>query len=343
MINLSLIQFFLFFLRREFYFAKPSQCLEYYSKGIFYAYASFLLGWVIARTAFKGNSPDVCLIWNGTKAFSRGVAHACKQKKIRVRFIELGNFTNKLFIDDDGTNKNSSLYKNISQLEKLHTDYDKAEDWLAKYIDAQRCISEPPQLKLEKTINITKFQKLSRKLKFFLYARKPQKYLFCDFSSPIYQQKTPTNYTFVPLQVSNDSQILLNSKINNLDLIKTLIARQKRDGGKFVIKFHPCDSEYSVSKILDLVSGNQNWLVNQGSTINLIEKASKVVCINSTVGLEAILLGKDVEFLGHTFFARMTKAMALAYVTEFLVDIDYFSNQDFNMSEFNKITGIAEV
>jgi len=75
----------------------------------------------------------------------------------------------------------------------------------------------------------------------------------------------------------------------------------QRSGKVVVLKEHPS----SRVKYPDLVRRASDRVIfaNGNSTQELIEKADCVVTINSTVGLESILLAKPVLVLGEAFYA----------------------------------------
>lgn len=68
---------------------------------------------------------------------------------------------------------------------------------------------------------------------------------------------------------------------------------------KFVIKEHPSDPH----KYTELYTKNPNIIFSNRDTKELIEKAEAVITINSSVGLEAILLHKRVIVLGEACYA----------------------------------------
>jgi capsular polysaccharide export protein len=112
----------------------------------------------------------------------------------------------------------------------------------------------------------------------------------------------PEKFIFVPFQVKFDSQVLLNSKN-----IKTMtgfyqwleFAEKSSDQPlKFVIKEHPSDPH----KYTELYNKNPNIIFSNRDTKELIEKSDAVITVNSSVGLEAILLHKRVIVLGEACY-----------------------------------------
>lgn len=105
-------------------------------------------------------------------------------------------------------------------------------------------------------------------------------------------------YIFVPFQVPSDMQILnlspwVKSMFDFYEIIYQLAQHFPKE--QFVIKEHP---SFNLS-IRDKVKKHQNiYFDNMGSTKVLIEKSKFVITVNSTVGIESILLGKKVISLG---------------------------------------------
>ena len=114
----------------------------------------------------------------------------------------------------------------------------------------------------------------------------------------------PEKYIFVPFQVETDSQIITNSPwiksmsqlwqhiVNALDIADDPSIR-------IVIKEHP-------SELIrhDELHQKDSRIIfsNQCSTQELIENALAVMTINSTVGIESLLLGKKVIILGEACY-----------------------------------------
>jgi capsular polysaccharide export protein len=133
-------------------------------------------------------------------------------------------------------------------------------------------------------------------------------------SETLYHSKTekpntlPEAYIFVPFQVVEDSNIYLFSPwIRDMRqlfvLCKTIQETVKKEQGKtltFVFKEHPaCDEQYDDLKAQQT---EQLQFMNEMDTSVLIEHASAIVTINSTVGLEGLMARKKVLVLGGAQF-----------------------------------------
>jgi len=134
----------------------------------------------------------------------------------------------------------------------------------------------------------------------------------------------PKEFIFVPFQVDYDSQILLYSPwIEDMRAFFNLIELLAKESDMhFIIKEHPSsrkdyDDLHKKSEAIENVS-----FVNGYSTQELIEKSSAVLTINSTVGIESLLLKKRVIVLGDACYAiegiskRVSNFQALLEILE---------------------------
>lgn len=116
----------------------------------------------------------------------------------------------------------------------------------------------------------------------------------------------PARYILVPLQVNTDSQILLNSPwipdmYRLLDVLRDIVPRLRDPDITFVIREHPsCRSRYDHCHH---AMGSRFLFANGNPMQELIEGAEAVLTVNSTAGIESLLLGKTVIVAGNAFYA----------------------------------------
>lgn len=118
----------------------------------------------------------------------------------------------------------------------------------------------------------------------------------------------PEHYIFVPFQVNTDSQVVLFSHwIKDMfDLVKQFDIAAMKLGDKMphiIFKPHPaCDQTYD-----ELITSYQNHsklhFDTQTATPVLIQHADAVATINSTVGIESLLLDKKLIVMGQAFYS----------------------------------------
>ena len=73
------------------------------------------------------------------------------------------------------------------------------------------------------------------------------------------------------------------------------------------------------------------------NTFEVITNAQKVITINSTVALEAMILNKPVEILGRSFYKFFNKERTKNYILGYLENIDFFSNKEFTVEQIENL------
>lgn len=109
----------------------------------------------------------------------------------------------------------------------------------------------------------------------------------------------PDKYFFVPFQVPTDTQVLINSPwINTMEKFYALLENSVDflpEGCSFVVKEHPS----SWIRYPEMHHRNSRIIFANGNdTQELIEKSISVITLNSSAGIEALMLGKTVITLG---------------------------------------------
>jgi capsular polysaccharide export protein len=115
------------------------------------------------------------------------------------------------------------------------------------------------------------------------------------------------NYIFVPFQVNTDSQVILFSPwikdmldlVSQFDLISQQLGHEMPN---IVFKPHPaCDQKYD-GLIKQYQHHEKLHFDTQTPTPVLIQHADAIATINSTVGIESLLLNKKLIVLGQAFY-----------------------------------------
>lgn len=118
----------------------------------------------------------------------------------------------------------------------------------------------------------------------------------------------PRDYIFVPFQVNIDSQITMFSPwIENMFSLVDKILEVEGILGEsmpnIVIKTHPaCEQSYEDLFKYIARKSQKIIVVNDLDTETLINKSKAVMTINSSVGMEALLMRKKVIVLGQAFY-----------------------------------------
>jgi len=206
--------------------------------------------------------PDKIAVWNGLKLPYETIVAAAKALNIPVIYFENGLLPGTCCIDTSGVNAASS----ISRDPTYYLNY--------KFTGEQKPINA-------------------------LKPRPPVKHRRKD-----QQIDLPEKFIFIPMQVPDDTQIIRHSHwINSMEMLYEQVMSALDASGltdiKAVFKEHPSWP----SHFDDLYNSHPNAIfANANSTPELIEKSIGLITINSTVGLEGVLLDKKVIMLGNNCY-----------------------------------------
>jgi len=280
--------------------------------------------------------------WNGSNVIGESMRNIKKNNEIvNTIFLEISNIHSKIFRDNYGVNAKSDLFLNIDILDNYETSNNNHDEWASKFISNKIKSSFLPQEKTTKKLQLwhlvdfiylsifgyTTFNKTAVKNKLTSKLLPKNKIT--------YSKRTPEKFVFFPMQVSTDTQIRINSEIDNLTALKKII---KNETLPIVIKPHPAEPD--IDYIIKFINENKDRIhLTKNNTYQLIQKSSKVITINSTVGLEAMIFNKPVEFYGRSIFEKFNKRRLSAYIHNHLINIDFFKNKpnDFKENIIEKI------
>lgn len=295
-------------------------------------------------------------MWNGKLCQEIAMKDFADKNNIETIFFELGNIPERVFVDSKGTNAQSKLYENYNILEKFNIDDSVFQEWKDAYLASKFINHSVPQApKKERHTLLNKIKsnwinlvdnlgvyfcnipqgcdilisdRIKRK---FAYKNNPIKinYDSVDFKNE--------DYIFFPLQVCKDSQLLINSDVDNIEAIKIVHKMSQELNLKLFIKPHPAEWNVDFINEIYLLKDKFNFYFVDYNTFELIKYSQKTVTINSTVGLEAKILGKDVEFLGRTFYKYLDNRYLKNYILGYLIDADYFGNNPISIESARKI------
>jgi len=212
--------------------------------------------------------PSVICIWNGHRLPEMAIKAASNGLGIKIAYFENGLLPNTTTMDFSGVNAFSSLPKDPEfYLDYLHG------------LDSSELVP------------------IDRKL----VARKPHK----KRSSLTFQKfDLSKDYFFVPFQVNFDSQVIINSpRVNSMESLYRLLEKtvdyMGEDSPIFLVKEHPSDTR----TYPELHRRNSKIIFVDNNTEELIKNAKAVVTLNSSVGIEAVLLEKKVIVLGDACYS----------------------------------------
>ncbi len=145
-------------------------------------------------------------------------------------------------------------------------------------------------------------------------------------------EKLPDRYIFIPFQVNTDSQITrfspwITDMSHLVHIINQVSTKLGNTSPYFVFKLHPAGNEDYSHLINTLTNKKLLFLIdNQISTNDLIYHSEAVITINSTVGIESLLMNKKVIVLGNAFYNIRGLTLKASDQKELVEALRLFSN-----------------
>lgn len=215
--------------------------------------------------------PDRVLIYNGLNGVNYLVSAACKELEVPQLYFERAPLQDRVQIDANGVNFQSSIptdiefYRNLAEDE--FADYSGAD-----YVNAHLVTDEPTR------------------------AGDPRGT----------EDLRSKSYVFCPLQVPRDTQVTvfggwIKSIPHLLDSLNTA-SKQLPDDVHLRIKQHP-SSPVSFEQRIESYDNPKIVLDNEHDVYDLVAHSQGVVTINSSVGLEAFLFEKPVVTIGRALYS----------------------------------------
>lgn len=214
---------------------------------------------------FNVHNPKVVGLWNGHRLPEMAIKAAAKYRGVDVLFFENGLLPGTTTADFRGVNALNSVPRNL--------------EFYKSYYNDKKIVSYK-----EKELDVRVAHKSKRHL-----------------SETV--KDNNKEYIFVPFQVDFDSQVVLNSPwINSMEmfwsLLTSVVSKINDPDLYFVIKEHPSDP-----RIYAEYHGQDNRILfSTDSTEFLIRNAKAVITLNSSVGLETLMLEKKLIVLGNACF-----------------------------------------
>lgn len=154
-------------------------------------------------------------------------------------------------------------------------------------------------------------------------------------------EKYHKQFFFVPLQVYNDSQVLVHSPYSDVeDFIVAVVsnfAQNAPKGKQLVFKHHPRDRGWrDYSRLIQSLAekyqiANKVYYIHDQHLPSLLKSASGCVTINSTVGLSALYHGCPVKLCGMAVYniEGLTNSISLGRFFSTEINVDNVALQGF--------------
>ncbi|MFA7287927.1 MAG: hypothetical protein WC055_03515 [Melioribacteraceae bacterium] len=315
----------------EEYYEVKSGLIDKYSASRIYYDSKNLFHLLNEKYLFK-----IAYIFNGLGVIDKALEDFVLELGINSKYFELSNIEGKIFVDNFGTNAKSSLYNDIEQLSHYDINMSHYIEWRKNYLNKLKIDSSMQQEIIAKKINswyaIDLFgfwflgvHQLSNKS--IMEKIKTKLFLFRLSRKGLSNAEIIKPFILIPLQVSDDSQLLFHSSFNNIDLINTGHKIAKEKSMKLVVKIHPAEENIKFIQQVYLLKDELGFTLTNKNIYQLIESCELAVTINSSVGLLAKILEKEVIFIGNTFYEKLNSENLPTYVDCFLLNIDFWDNK----------------
>ncbi|WP_376872900.1 capsular biosynthesis protein [Albirhodobacter sp. R86504] len=244
-----------------------------------------LLAWQYngARRYFETHPRHIAVAWNATAGPRYVFMQAAKDAGAKCLFLELGPFRGTLTADPKGVNFLNGLPRAIDPYVKWSQDTPADEG-----VKSWRQIG----------------QEITQRA-----AHKPR--AKADINPPP-NPLAEGPFLFAPLQYPGDSQLRIfgGAYRTVTQFVEGLIAASSAlpEGWHIRIKEHPSAPQTATDGLTRLCAGTRVILDNTTDTFAQVRAAQAVVTVNSSVGLEAMLLEKPVIACGECFWAIETIA-----------------------------------
>ena len=274
------------------------------------------------KGVLTGGDYDRVVVNNGAGSLHRVLEEQARAlpRPPKIWYTEAGFFPNTMVIDPQGVNRHSTLMDlAVEELPPAAPDID---GFLAQWREgrfprAARGIHHSIWSHLRSL-------DMLHPVTCALLGRSPWEQLAVTVSArcarrPSARQSSPVAarpYVFVPLQVHDDTQVLLNSQhFHDMRSLVAHIVRHVPGHLSVIVKPHPADrgrvAMDDVRRALSPLGDRGIWEEQTRST-ELVAYAEAVVTLNSTVGLEAITFLRPTCCLGHAWYAKPGLARSLA-------------------------------
>lgn len=270
------------------------------------------------RHVLKHNAIDAVFFWNGYRFPEPLLLDVCRELNLPVLFGENGFFGHTMQIDPEGINAACSLRRRPAEAWR---GCDPArEPRFAKFLETGGNL--PPEgTPLPPIAKVDRAERLESLMKPFvteraLYSKLVRKSPFQGMADNRRIERLkrerpsskatplPRKYLFLPLQVHDDTQIVIHSPwVASMEAmveeVKKAHAALGLDHG-LVVKEHPVDlGRYDYTEYARRSGTTWLWDYPLDTVMN---GADVVITVNSSVGIEAVVRGKPVVTLGNALY-----------------------------------------
>ncbi len=240
---------------------------------------------------------EIMLLWNGYH--DADITNKLNQKKTKLFYFENGYFPKTLQLGRHGVNAQSDVAKLSSEnLLNFNYPHENIPTIYFSPIKISRLVTTFAYMlthALHLGQGLHALYKQLRKL--YLRFRKKVSDTDIDISSH-------GKYILFPLQVNDDTQITINSPFTDMsEAVDKVISVARKLNLKLILKEHP--QEHALMSYKKFCKMENVFCCANCDLRELIEKASFIVVVNSSVGLQALSYGKKLVLLGDACYGML--------------------------------------
>jgi hypothetical protein len=248
-------------------------------------------------------------------------------------FYEIGNFPNKYQCSKTGINSSSTHNSKVSELRGTvvvdQIQVNSLRESLFSFIppQANKKIRNRIGEFLVNKLGYIAFNTLAPHASFYRQVRTAismlqSKRLFNKFKSNDIFNSISDHYLLFIGQVEEDTQTIFQSCETGISALKKANRLANKMNLQLIVRLHPAEKKIDAMNKMDCYCQHNNIIIcNYGSLSQAVEKSTHVVTINSTGGLQALLLGKAVTCLGDSFYSDWSKEDVFIYHENVLKDL----------------------
>ena len=271
------------------------------------------------QSTFRRNHIELVLVWGGV-AIDTGVALTVAHSiGIETIVFEKGLFPYTLQIDTAGVNARNSqkIQLNINQPTAVSSPISLKQyrDMVCQSWTFHHALTTIPKYrKIFYLLYEHQYLEVINRFMDKIYFHKKentfsykQEYQLTDPGEQESEQSLPEKFIFIPMQVEDDSQLLLNATWirNNESLIAAVFRALENTKQSIPVVIKPHPSEYRRTDYVQLQRKYPRLIFSRAGTIELIKKSSLIITINSTVGFEGLIFQKPVIVLGKALYSEI--------------------------------------
>lgn len=246
-------------------------------------------------------------------------------------YFEIGNFPNKYQESGMGINADSDHDKVVKRLREDISP--SANDVEALFDNISNFIPSEPPISVFFRIREVLVNKIGYLFLSTLAPSSSFSIQFSRFFNKCLCKKRVNKYLNVELpkgpyalfisQVEYDTQTVFQSTETGISAIKKAKEMSESTNLKLVVRLHPREKNYrELLKIIAYCELNDILISNKGSLLNAVKFCSHVYTINSTGGLQSLLLGKNVTTFGRAFYSDWNEQDVVIYHSKVLKNIE---------------------